>query len=193
MCLEREAPARPGSCCNLLRGLAQAAPSGMWHCPGGHHAPPRLGLWEGQPEVPGAPTEVLPGGSDPQASLCPSSATQAPGRGSIWGFAARGFHQSVRFTKGVEDRKISRKIKVHFNQAQCTDKSLPGREKGGKPTVLQAVFLSQGSGAMQRTTARQNSAAHTRCIGNLGWERHFALSNRTSSSSPCSPGPVGLS
>lgn len=147
----------------FVTGPCASGTSGRVASSGGPPSPPALGLWEGQPEVPGAPTEVLPGCSDPQASLCPSSATQAPGRGSIWDFAARGFHQSVRFTKGVGDRKISRKIKVHFNQAQCTDKSLPGREKGGKPTVLQAVFLSQGSGAMQRTTARQNSAAHTRC------------------------------
>lgn len=41
--------------------------------------------------------------------------------------------------------------------------------------MLQVISLSQGSGATERTTASQNSVAHTRFIPNLGLKRHFAL------------------
>lgn len=128
--------------------------------PRGSPAPRAVGMWEGHPEVPPALTEVLPGCSQPQASLCPSSGTQAPGRGCVWGFTARGFHRSVRFTEGVGGREISREIKVHFNREQRTDKSLPGCEEGGKPTALRAVSVSQGCGAWRG----QQAALHTPAV-----------------------------
>lgn len=108
MCLEREAPGLGfGICSNLLWDIAQAT-SGVgfgfgFFSRGDIKQPPLLALGEGQPEGCPAPRSRM--GSARRRCLHPRHAAPAQGLRFVWGFTAGGFHQCVRLTEGLGNRK----------------------------------------------------------------------------------------